>query len=337
VTPSENAPETHDVPDQTVEPETKPEQRTVAIGVCINSFSGGFITLARYELVEYLESKSDGLTAYKATIADSENDQSLQENQIEEFIAQGVDILIVKLVDTSSASRIIDMAKTADTPLIFLDSEPNEEDMQLWDRAFLVGLNPDPRQAGTYQGEIIRDLPDNGDINGDGVVSYVVLKGDYKNMPVQYMEYSAKTLEDAGIQVEELLTQSIEGGWDDAQSAASTAITQFGGKIDVIFCNSDMIAIGAYRAIASADLAVGNDVYLVGVGASMEAVDMVGEGQMTGTLSYDPISLARAAVDVAVLAAEGNPLEKYHYLDYIKVVESTVIDIGGGHFEIIRQ
>ena len=111
----------------------------------------------------------------------------------------------------------------------------------------------------------------------------------------------------------------------------------FGRKIDVFFCNSDIIAIGAYRAIASASLVVGNDMYLVGVGGFMDAVNMIGEGQMTGTLSYDPVNLAHTAVDVAVLAAEGSSLERYHYLDYFKVVRSTVIDTGGGLFEIIRQ
>jgi len=321
------------VPKQT----PKPEQRIVQVGVSIYRFDDGFMTLVRNELEECFEGKSDDLMKYEVTMMDAKNNADEQINHVGAFAMQGVDMIIINLGEPSPAASIVEIAKGADIPVIFLNCEPSEEDMQLWDRISLVGLNPDPRQSGTFQGEIICDLPDSGDINGDGVVSYVMINGAYENMHVQYPEYSIKALTDAGIQVEELLTKGADGGWDDAQKIAAEAIAKFGEKIDVFFCNSDMIAIGAYQAIASAGLTVGDDVYLVGVGAFMEAVDMIGNGQMTGTLSYDPTNLARFAADIAILAANSDSIEKYYYLDYIKVVESTVRDTGRGFFDIVRE
>ena len=46
---------------------------------------------------------------------------------------------------------------------------------------------------------MVAELPDRGDINGDGVVSYVMIEGDPENIDAQYCtEYSIKALRDAG-------------------------------------------------------------------------------------------------------------------------------------------
>ena len=39
-------------------------------------------------------------------------------------------------------------------------------------------VGADARQSGTMQGEIVRDLPNHGDINGDGKVSYIMIEGE---------------------------------------------------------------------------------------------------------------------------------------------------------------
>ena len=133
-------------------------------------------------------------------------------------------------------------------PVVYINREPAAEDMAAWDKICYVGA--DARQSGTYQGEIVRDLPNKGDANGDGVVSYVMIMGDPENVDAQYRtEFSIKALTDAGIQVEELFNQ--RGDWDQAkgQELAATALSQFGDKIDVIFCNNDAMALGAAQAI----------------------------------------------------------------------------------------
>ncbi len=92
-----------------------------------------------------------------------------------------------------------------------------------------------------------------GDINGDGKVSYIMVQGDPENVDAQYRtEFSVKALTDAGVEVEELLKQ--RGDWDQAkaQQIAQDALTQYGDKIEVIFCNNDAMALGALQAIEAA-------------------------------------------------------------------------------------
>ena len=79
------------------------------------------------------------------------------------------------------------------------------------------------------------------------------------------------------------------------------------------------MALGAYQAILQAGRVVGEDIMLLGVDALAECVEMVKNGQMTGTVLNDHIGQSHAAADAAVKAAAGETLEKYYWVDYVMV------------------
>jgi methyl-galactoside transport system substrate-binding protein len=181
-------------------------------------------------------------------------------------------------------------------------------------------VGADARQSGTYQGEIIRDLPNGGDIDGDGVVRYVMLVGDPENTDAQYRtEFSIKALTDAGIEVEQLFQQ--RGDWEQSkgQELSANALAQFGDKIDVIFANNDGMAMGAIQAIKAAGRTVGKDIYLVGVDAIPEAIDAIKAGDMTGTVLNDHIGQSHTAVNAALLYIMGASVDTYYWVNYQKV------------------
>jgi methyl-galactoside transport system substrate-binding protein len=201
---------------------------------------------------------------------------------------------------------------------VYINREPSEEDMAAWEKICYVGA--DARQSGTYQGEIVANLPDKGDADGDGVVRYVMIMGDPENVDAQYRtEFSIKALTDAGIEVENLFEQ--RGDWEQAkgQELAATALAQFGDKVDVIFCNNDGMALGAYQSIVSAGRTVGKDIYLLGVDALDEVVEMVKNGTMTGTVLNDHIGQSHTAVDAAIKYLNGEAVDTYLIVDYQKV------------------
>lgn len=291
------------------------------IGVTIYKFDDNFMTLYRTELERYFkEDLSKDGSKFNVTITDGKGDQAEQTNQIDTFIANKVDVIICNLVQASSASTVIEKCKAADIPVIFINREPTPEDMALWDKIAYVGA--DARQSGTFQGEIIRDTPNKGDFNGDGVVSYVMIQGDPENVDAKYRtEFSVKALTDAGLKVKELFIQ--RGDWDQAkgQELANTALAQFGNDVEVIFCNNDAMALGAAQAITSNGRTIGTDIYLVGVDALAEAQEMVKAGTMTGTVLNDHIGQSHTAADVALKAVMGETLDKNYTVDYVKVTK----------------
>ena len=85
------------------------------IGICIYQFADNFMTLYRADLEEYL-----GELGYSVTIMDGKNDQSTQTEQINTFLQQGVDVLIINPVQTTSAQTIVDTVSPSGIPIVFI-------------------------------------------------------------------------------------------------------------------------------------------------------------------------------------------------------------------------
>lgn len=296
--------------------------KPLKVGVCIYQFNDNFMTLYRTELEKYLKETYNA----DVTIVDGKNDQTEQTNQINSFIAEGVDVLIVNLVQSTSAATVIDLVEAAGIPTVFINREPSEEDMQKWPGK-IAYVGADARQSGTFQGEIVAATENKGDFNGNGTVDYVMIMGDPENVDAQYRtEYSIKALTDAGITTNKLFEQ--RGDWlqENGQQLAATALAQFGQDVDVIFCNNDAMALGAYQAIVDAGRVVNEDIYLLGVDALAECVEMVANGTMTGTVLNDHIGQSHTAADVAIQAAKGEEMDAYYWVDYVKVTAENAAE-----------
>ena len=102
------------------------ERKPIKVGVCIYQFNDNFMTLYRTELEKYLKETYNA----DVTVVDGKNDQTEQTNQINSFIAEGVDVLIVNLVQSTSAATVIDLVEATGIPTVFINREPSEEDME---------------------------------------------------------------------------------------------------------------------------------------------------------------------------------------------------------------
>ena len=299
--------------------------KTYNVGVAIYQYNDNFMTLYRQEIESYFKTLETDTVKYNVTMVDGKNDMGEQTNQIDTFITQGMDVIICNLVQTSSAEVIIDKVVAAGIPLVLINREPlgdngDESYPGILDNPTVCYVGADARQSGTYQGEIVLALDNKGDINGDGVVSYVMVVGDPENPDAQYRtEFSIKALTDAGVEVKELVKNV--GNWDQTkgQEIVAAALAQYGDEIEVVFCNNDGMALGAAAAIEAAGRKVGEDIYLLGVDALAECQEMVQKGTMTGTVLNDHIGQSHAAVDAAVKALNGETLENYYWVDYVKV------------------
>ena len=303
---------------------------TYKVGVAIYQFDDNFMTNYRNELVSYFETKNTDTVKYEVTLVDSKNDMATQTDQIRNFITQGMDLIICNLVQTSSADAIIDEVVAAEIPLVLINREPLKYDADgvpmkeayegILNNPTVCYVGADARQSGTYQGEIVLELADQGDIDGDGVIRYVMIVGDPENIDAQFRtEFSIKALKDAGKEVECLVEQVGNWATDQGQTIAANAITAHGDKIDVIFCNNDGMALGAKAAIDAAGLVVGEDLYLLGVDALPEVVELIEEGKMTGTVLNDHIAQSHAAVDAAVDVLAGGEMQNYYWANYAKI------------------
>ena len=74
---------------------------------------------------------------YEVTVVDGNNDQAKQTEQINTFITQGVDALIINPVMTSAAAQIVSTVKDAGIPTVLINREPTAEEMAPYDLSLI--------------------------------------------------------------------------------------------------------------------------------------------------------------------------------------------------------
>ena len=280
----------------------------VVIGANIYNFADNFMNgVIKPELESYAKEKGAVIE-----IVDSEGQQAKLNDQVDVFITKGVDVLAINLVDPAAASTIIDKAKNADIPLILFNKEATEAGvMQSYDKVWFVGT--DSKESGIIQGEMMvadwKAHPE-WDKNGDGVVQYVMLKGEPGHPDAEARtKYSVKAFEDAGIKTEQLALEA-DPNWSTAfgnDKMAAWLTSSFGNDIELVICNNDGMAFGAINAMKSA----GVSIPIYGVDALDQALTHIADGEMNGTVLNDGVNQARATIDLAINAAKGvDPVTK---------------------------
>lgn len=281
------------------------EDDTITIGANIYSFADNFMNgVMKPELERYAEERGVNIE-----IVDSEGQQARLNDQVDVFITRGVDVLAINLVDPASARSIIEKAQSAGIPLVLFNKEATEAGaMQIYDDVWYVGTQS--RDAGIIQGQMmVADWQANPewDLNGDGVVQYVLLKGEPGHPDAEARtEWSVRAFADAGIEVEELALEA-DPNWSTQHGAdrmAAWITSSFGDEIELVIANNDGMAFGAITAMAAA----GVSIPIYGVDALDQALSHIADGEMNGTVLNDGVNQARATLDLAINAAMGNPV-----------------------------
>ncbi|AIQ42333.1 sugar ABC transporter substrate-binding protein [Paenibacillus sp. FSL R5-0912] len=307
---------------------------TPKVGVAIYKFDDTFMTGVR----NAIDTAAKGIAT--VDIVDSQNSQPTQNDKVDLFVTKKYDGMLINPVDRTAAGVIIDKAKTADIPVVFLNREPLPEDMKKWDKVYYVGAKAE--ESGTMSGQLIVDYwkahPE-ADKNGDGVLQYVMLKGEPGHQDAELRTtYSIQAIEDAGIKVEKLAEDTAM--WDrvKGQEKMAAFLGSHGDKIEAVLANNDDMALGAIEALKAQGYFTG-DKYMpvVGVDATAPAVQALQDGTMLGTVLNDANNQGKAAIVLASLLAKGETPTKetvgfditdnqYVWISYKKITKDNVAD-----------
>lgn len=305
-------------------------KKEIKIGVTLYKQDDTFISTISKNLEEIVkENESVDKSKIILDFVDAKGSTINQGNQVDKFINQDYDVICVNLVDRTAASTIIDKAKSADIPLIFFNREPVEEDMNRWDKLYYVGAQAE--QSARLQAEIVLDewlsKKDIVDKNKDNKIQYVMLEGEpgHQDSSIR-TEYCIKSITEKGVQLEKLADDSANWQSDQAISKMNQWIKEFGDKIEVVFSNNDVMALGAIHAINSSDVFTKKPT-VVGIDGIKEAMESVKKGEMIGTVISDSKAQAQAIFDIAIALAKGSDIQDIEELEnnkYIKVPHTKV-------------
>jgi len=288
---------------QTAAPTTAGGTAELNAGVAIYKFDDTFMTAVRNTITSEAEGK------IKVEVVDSQNSQATQNDQVDLFLTKGVSVLAINPVDRTAAGVILDKAKAKNVPVVFFNREPLAEDMAKWDKVYYVGAKAE--ESGTYEGQILvnywKSHPEM-DKNGDGVMQYVMLKGEPGHQDAELRTtYSIKAIEDAGIKVEKLAEDT--GMWDrvKGQEKMAAFLAANGDKIEAVLANNDDMALGAIEALKAAGYFGADKKFMpvVGVDATAPALQALKDGTLLGTVLNDAKNQGKATLMLSYVLAKG--------------------------------
>ena len=165
-------------------------------------------------------------------------------------------------------------------------------------------------ESGMMQGQIVADAWKENpewDKNGDGVMQYVLLKGEPGHPDAEARtKYVIESAKEKGVEVEELELQT--GMWDSvkAKELVDSWLSKHGESIEFIIANNDAMALGAISSLEqNGYFKDGKFMPVVGVDAIPDALTKLEEGTLVGTVLNDAKGQGSATIDAAINAANG--------------------------------
>ena len=288
--------------------EESQEQKTVQVGVAVYNEKDAFIS----DICEYLDQeiyayeKEHPGVKIRREIADAGGSQQEQNEQIKRFVSLDYDLLLVNIVDRTNASVIIDRAAEAGIPVIFFNREPVKEDIFRREGIYYEGS--DAKQSALLQADIIADTFENTpeviDKNGDGVIEFAMLEGESNHQDTLIRsEWVLKGLVERGIETKKIVSATANWERSQANVLVKQWMEEYPKEIELIICNNDDMALGAWEALEETQC---TDVQVVGIDGVDEVRKLVQENKILGTVLCDTHLHAKALLEfVKAFAIDG--------------------------------
>src|SRR6201996_1680660 len=282
------------------------------IGVSMDKFDDNFLTVLRNSMAEYAKTVP-GVTLQ---IEDAKDDVSKQLSQVQNFIANGVDAIIVNPVDTSATTAIPKAAADAGVPLVYVNREPADVE-KLGPKAAFVGSNE--VESGTLETKEICKL-----LGGKGNI--LVIEGQLSNQAAvqrtKDIHEVIATPECSGIKI--IAEQT--GEWDrtKGQNLMTNWLSK-GQKYDAVVSNNDEMAVGALQAMKAAGVDTKTAI-VGGIDATQDGLASMKSGDLKVTVFQDAAGQGKGAVDAALKLAKGETVEKKVYIPFQLVTPANMAD-----------
>ncbi len=275
------------------------------IGVTMDKFDDNFLTSVRNAIDA--EAKAKGVTVQDE---DANDDTGKQISQIQNFIAQKVDAIIVNPVDTSATPKMTQLAVAAKIPLVYVNRKP--EDKQLPPGVAFVGSNE--KVSGTLEGEeLAKCLHDKGNI--------VIMEGQLSNNAALDRTADIEEVMKKHPDIKIIEKQTAEWDRNKAIDLMNNWITS-GDKINGVASNNDEMAIGAILALKQAgvdpkSLCVG------GVDATADGLAEIANGNLYVTVFQNSKGQGKGAIDTALALIKGDKVPSYVDVPFEKVTKDN--------------
>lgn len=279
------------------------------IGVSMTSFDNPFLTILLNGIKQ--QAAQDGA---ELIFEDAQLDVARQQNQVQNFIANGVDAIIVNAVDGAATPAMTQMAIQAGVPLVYVNHPPIGHEALPKGTSF---VGSDEVESGTMQTrEVCRMLGGKGNV--------MVLMGPLENeasaIRTRDIEEVIATPECSGMTI----VDRQVGNWNRTQGQdIATNWLSSGIAFDAIISNNDEMAIGAIQSLKAAGVAM-DKVVVAGIDATPDGLAAMRAGDLDVTVYQNATRQGEVAVQTAIAMAGGETPERNIWVPFEPVTPENL-------------
>ncbi|HBY2279967.1 sugar ABC transporter substrate-binding protein [Klebsiella pneumoniae] len=273
------------------------------IGVSMAYFDQNFLTIIRQSIEKEAQARH-----VDVQFEDARGDTGRQADQVQSFIASGVDAIIVDPVDSASTTQLTKMAQQAKMPLVYVNRTPGDKTLP----PGVVFVGSDERESGTLQMEalaklanykgnvaiMIGNLTDAGALQRTKDVEQVVAK--YPAMKVVQKQPA---------------NYSRSEGMDLMQNWTGN-----GEAIDIVAANNDEMAIGAAMALEKSQ----KKLLIGGIDATPDGLKALASDKIQVTVFQDAVGQGKTALAVALKLIKGEKVESHVWIPFELVTKENM-------------
>ncbi|AEB76582.1 ribose ABC transporter substrate-binding protein RbsB [Clostridium botulinum] len=258
------------------------------IGMVVSTLNNPFFV----SLKEGAEKKSKEL-GYELLVLDSQNDPAKERSNIEDLIQGGISVLIVNPTDSDAVINSVQVANKANIPVITVDRQAN---------------------GGEVVSHIASDNIKGGELAASFIIDELKNKKDIKVVELQGIPGASATRErgqgfhniiDKKSNIK--LVSSQAANFDRAQGlSVMENIIQAQSDFDAVFAHNDEMALGAAKALKTAN----KKVIVVGFDGDEDAKTSIEKAEMSATVAQQPALMGITSIENAVKISNGESIPK---------------------------
>lgn len=274
----------------------------IVVGLSISTLANPFFVT----LQEGAQAAADeaGITLL---VNDSQDDAQTEANGIDDFITQGVDVIVLNPVDSEAAVAVVESAAAADIPVITVDRAVDGGEV-------VSHVSSDNVLGGELATEFLVEQ-----IGGEGEVAQ--LEGIPGTDATRERGEGFANVLDGEDDIELVSSVTANFSRDEGFNVAQD-ILQANPGLAAIFGQNDEMALGAVEAADS--LGVLDELIIIGFDATDDALQAIADGRMEGTVAQQPFEIGRIGVESAITVAEGGSVDAEVPVDVALVTADNV-------------
>ncbi|MBS1227282.1 MAG: periplasmic binding protein/LacI transcriptional regulator [Proteobacteria bacterium] len=278
----------------------------VKVGVSIANFDDTFLTYMMDGMKAYAKAHSSEV---EITFTDAKEDMAKQMDQVENFLVQKKDAIIIVPVDTSATGPMTSSIIAKGAKVVYVNRNPGN----LPKGAYYVGS--EELVAGRLQMDFLGEK-----LGGKGNVAILMGKLDNEGA-LKRTAGNEEVLKKKYPNIKVLDKQT--GLWQRSEGMQKTEdwVNRFGKDINAILCNNDDMALGAIQALKDKKR---TDIIVVGVDATPDALTSLSKGELAATVFQDAAGQGGGGVEVAMKAAKGDKVAAETWIPFKLVTPANL-------------